>query len=300
MLTVPNELALTESRTMRAATMDRTDVLDKVKALTMLPDGLHVTTEIAADYYEVTIDVVKKVVERNRLELTENGYSVLRGQHLRDFESDNPSLSKRRAIALFSKRTMLNLGELITGSEVAKAVRTRLLDSEDERAKPAVGLEEQLALALQLIKAKDQINALTVSHADLAQRVADLEPKAEGYDDLIAAEGCFDMSAVAKILSPVTGNIGRTRLLNLLRGMGIILQGSTLPEQKYIERGYFQVRTDIVNGKAVASTVATPKGLRWLQFELREERPTLSRASQPNVLQLPQQRDRDELDGGVG
>ena len=116
MLTVPNELALTESRTMRAATMDRTDVLDKVKALTMLPDGLHVTTEIAADYYEVTIDVVKKVVERNRLELTENGYSVLRGQHLRDFESDNPSLSKRRAIALFSKRTMLNLGELITGS----------------------------------------------------------------------------------------------------------------------------------------------------------------------------------------
>ena len=108
------------------------------------------------------------------------------------------------------------------------------------------------------------------------------------------------MSAVAKILSPVTGNIGRTRLLNLLRGMGIILQGSTLPEQKYIERGYFQVRTDIVNGKAVASTVATPKGLRWLQFELREERPTLSRASQPNVLQLPQQRDRDELDGGVG
>jgi DNA-damage-inducible protein D len=151
------------------------------------------------------------------------------------------------------------------------------------------GLAEQLALAMQLIHAKDQINALTVSHADLAQRVADLEPKAEGYDDLIAAEGCFDMSAVAKILSPVTGNIGRTRLLNLLRGMGIILQGSTLPEQKYIERGYFQVRTDIVNGKAVASTVATPKGLRWLQFELREDRPTLAHAPQRNVVQLPQQ-----------
>ncbi|MEZ0090056.1 phage antirepressor KilAC domain-containing protein [Streptacidiphilus sp. EB129] len=153
----------------------------------------------------------------------------------------------------------------------------------------------ELEMARRVIGLQDQVVALTTSNADMANRLADMQPKAEGYDDLIAAEGCFDMSAVAKILSPATGTIGRTRLLNLLRGMGIILQGSTLPEQKYIERGYFQVRTDIVNGKAVASTVATPKGLRWLQFELREDRPTLSHAGRPNVVQLPQQRPAGEL-----
>lgn len=148
-----------------------------------------------------------------------------------------------------------------------------------------------LELAMRVISLQDRVLALAASNSDLARKVADLAPKAEGYDDLIASEGCFDMSSVAKILSPVTGNIGRTRLLNLLRGMGIILQGSTLPEQKYIERGYFQVRTDIVNGKAVASTVATPKGLRWLQFELREDRPTLQRTADRNVLHLPSGQD---------
>jgi phage antirepressor YoqD-like protein len=154
---------------------------------------------------------------------------------------------------------------------------------------------ESLELAMRVIGLQDRVMALSASNDSLSARVADLAPKAEGYDDLIAADGYLDMSAVAKILAPVTGSIGRTRLLNQLRGMGIILQGSTLPEQKFIERGYFQVRTDIVNGKAVASTVATPKGLRWLQAELRDERPTLTRVAQSTVVQLPQQRQTGEL-----
>lgn len=285
MLTVPNELALTESRTMRTATIDRTDVLDKVKALTMLPDGMHVTTDIAADYYEVSTDAIKKVVERNRHELADNGYTVLRGQQLRDFESDNPSLSKRRAVALFSKRTMLNLGQLLTGSDIAKGVRTRLLDSEEERGNPAGELE----MARRVIGLQDQVLALATSNADMAVRLADMAPKAEGYDDLIAAEGLFDMATAAKILAPVTGRMGRTRFLNQLRGMRVIIQNSTLPYQHLIDRGYFAVRTDVVNGKARPATVVTAKGLRWLQAEFREEHPTLSQAPRPNVVQLPQQ-----------
>jgi anti-repressor protein len=153
---------------------------------------------------------------------------------------------------------------------------------------------ESLELAMRVIGLQDRVMALSASNDSLVAKVEELSPKAEGYDDLIAADGYLDMSTVAKILAPVTG-IGRTRLLNQLRGMGIILQGSTLPEQKFIERGYFQVRTDIVNGKAVASTVVTPKGLRWLQAELRDERPTLARAPQSTVVQLPQQRQAGEL-----
>jgi prophage antirepressor-like protein len=154
---------------------------------------------------------------------------------------------------------------------------------------------ESLELAMRVIALQDRVMALSASNDSLSSRVEEMSAKAEGYDDLIAADGYLDLSAVAKILAPVTGSIGRTRLLNQLRGMGIILQGSTLPEQKFIERGYFQVRTDIVNGKAVASTVATPKGLRWLQAELRDERPTLARAPQSTVVQLPQQRQAGEL-----
>lgn len=176
--------------------------------------------------------------------------------------------------------------------EVLPALRKQGLYEVVATVQPAA---ESLELAMRVIGLQDRVMALSASNESLAARVADLAPKAEGYDDLIAADGYLDMSAVAKILAPVTGTIGRTRLLNQLRGMGIILQGSTLPEQKFIERGYFQVRTDIVNGKAVASTVVTPKGLRWLQAELRDERPTLARAPQSTVAQLPQQRKAGEL-----
>jgi len=148
---------------------------------------------------------------------------------------------------------------------------------------------EALEMAKRVIALQDRVMALTASNDSLAGRVEEMSAKAEGYDDLIAADGYLDMSSVAKILAPVTGSIGRTRLLNLLRGMGIILQGSTLPEQKLIERGYFAVRTDMVNGKATAQTVVSPKGLRWLQAEFREEHPTLARATDHNVRQLPQQ-----------
>jgi phage antirepressor YoqD-like protein len=301
MLTVPNELALTESRTMRAATMDRTDVLDKVKALVMLPDGVHVTTETVAGYYEVDVETIKKLVQRNRGELAENGLNVLRGEDLRNFERDNLSLSiegshNRRALTIFNRSAILNVGMLLADSEVAKKVRTYLIEA--EAGQTAVSLPQQapaaMELALRVIGLQDRVMALTTSNDSLSARVAEMSAKAEGYDDLIAADGYLDMSSVAKILAPVTGGLGRTRLLNLLRGMGIILQGSTLPEQKLIERGYFAVRTDMVNGKAVAQTVVSPKGLRWLQAELREDHPTLTRLPQPNVVQLPQQ-SRGEL-----
>lgn len=299
MLTVPNELALTESRTMRAAALERTDVLDKVKALAMLPDSVHITTEMVANYYEVDAEAIHSVVRRHREELTENGMHTLKGAELRGFEMVNlttsPESSNRRALRVFSRRAVLDVGMVLTGSEVAKRIRTHLLDSEAEQAQTVTGPPESAALdmAMRVIGLQDQVLALATSNSDLAVRLADLTPKAEGYDDLIAAEGLFDMATAAKILAPVTGRLGRTRFLNLLRGMRIIIQDSTLPYQHLVDRGYFAVRTDVVNGKARPATVVTAKGLRWLQAELREDRPTLARTDR-TVVQLPQQ-SRGEL-----
>lgn len=125
------DLALTESRTLRTQHVAKVDVLDKVKALTLLPDGIHATTEIVASYYEVTPEAIKKVVQRNREELTENGLHVLRGPELREFEGDNLSLSKVRNLALFTRRAILNVGQLLTDSPIAERVRTYLLDVEE-------------------------------------------------------------------------------------------------------------------------------------------------------------------------
>ncbi|MEW2137326.1 restriction endonuclease [Streptomyces sp. NPDC005409] len=112
--------------------LERTHVLDKVKALSLLPDGLHVTTAMVAAYYEVAETAIRQLVQRHREELAANGLAVLRGSELRDFESDNLSLSKRRNLTIYSRRAVLNVGMLLRDSEVARQVRTYLLDAEYE------------------------------------------------------------------------------------------------------------------------------------------------------------------------
>lgn len=157
----------------------------------------------------------------------------------------------------------------VAGAQMYFAGKTR--EAELRAEKPMTELE----LAHRYIAALEREQTLVTANGQLAEQVAEMAPKAEGYDDLIAADGYLDMNAVAKVLGPVTGNLGRTRFINLLRGMGIIMQASTLPYQNLIDRGYFAVRTEITEVGARSYTVATAKGLRWLHAELREDRPTL-------------------------
>ncbi|MEU5979423.1 hypothetical protein [Streptomyces sp. NPDC047315] len=129
----PNELVLTESRTMRAQTAGRVDVLDKVKALTLLPDGIHADIPTVAAYYEVAADAVESVVRRHRAELFENGLQVLRGEEYSAFAAVNLTGAnpKARSISLFSRRAVLNVGQLLTESDIARRVRTYLLEVEE-------------------------------------------------------------------------------------------------------------------------------------------------------------------------
>jgi hypothetical protein len=143
------ELVLTESRTMRAQTASRVDVLDKVKALALLPNDVHATTEMVAAYYEVDASTIDSLAAANREELAENGRQVLRGAELREFAAPfggvtNLGLSpKARSLAVFSRRAILNVGQLLTKSDVARRVRTYLLEVE------AQATPEQKSEALQ-------------------------------------------------------------------------------------------------------------------------------------------------------
>ncbi|MFF2817855.1 endonuclease/exonuclease/phosphatase family protein [Kitasatospora cineracea] len=72
------EAALLESRTLRSGLCERTEVLDEVKALVLLPDGLYVTTRMVADYFEVSEKVIYNLLRRHRQELESNGFTVLK------------------------------------------------------------------------------------------------------------------------------------------------------------------------------------------------------------------------------
>lgn len=49
-MSVINEVALVESQALRHNLAERTEVLDRVEVLSLLPAGLHVTTAMVATY----------------------------------------------------------------------------------------------------------------------------------------------------------------------------------------------------------------------------------------------------------
>jgi Holliday junction resolvase-like predicted endonuclease len=127
---VINEMALLESQTLRNGVLDRTDVLDRVKALSLLPDGMHVTTAMVAAYFNVTVEAIRALVQDHRAELEASGYRVLTGTELSDFKQLSGIQSRTRSLALFPRRAVLNIAMLLRDSEVARQVRVHLLDME--------------------------------------------------------------------------------------------------------------------------------------------------------------------------
>ncbi|OKH99863.1 hypothetical protein A6A06_22685 [Streptomyces sp. CB02923] len=166
---------------MRDSVMDRTEVLDKVKALALLPDGVHATTEVVAEYFVVHKEAVKKVTQRHRDELAANGMRVLRGPDLREFQRDNLSLLEegypqaKSNLTLYTRRTLLNIAMLLRDSEVARAVRTYLLDVEED-ARGWVEVPRQTRTAPTLESLDHRLTRVESSLADIGPVLRDLGP----------------------------------------------------------------------------------------------------------------------------
>jgi len=100
----------------------------------------------------------------------------------------------------------------------------------------------------------------------LTQRVAELEPKAEFYDEFMDAVGAYTWNATAKILG-----WGRNVMLRELRRCGVV-QGNRLPYQRYAH--YFKVVPGTYNhpqtGDQIpyATTYVLPSGIEFLRKKL--------------------------------
>ena len=83
--------------------------------------------------FEVSDATVERYISNHGEELKANGYQLLKGKNLKEFkELVDVSLinegNKAPLLGVFSFRAVLNLAMLLTESERAKAVRSRLLD----------------------------------------------------------------------------------------------------------------------------------------------------------------------------
>lgn len=138
-----NENELLTNAKRREENMGRVEVLDKVGTLLSLPNTELYTTEMVANYYGVTTDVIKKTIQLHNDELTSNGLKSMTGKEIKEMYlgSDNISLANFKGYftvngskmnnnvnRIFAKRTVLNVGMLLRDSEIAKEIRSRLLD----------------------------------------------------------------------------------------------------------------------------------------------------------------------------
>ena len=143
----------------------------------------------------------------------------------------------------------------IASAQTYFVIKTR--EAETRPVAPALSGPELLAHAVleaqRMIEAKDQ-------------RIAELEPKAEFYDDLMDADGTYSFLAASKILG-----WGRNVMMRELRRAGV-LQGNRLPYQRY--EHHFKVTPGTYKhpktGELIptATTTVRPSGLEFLRKKL--------------------------------
>jgi hypothetical protein len=140
--------SLVEMSDLRNQLIDRVEVLSKVKALFLVPGFNMMPTKMVANFYEVDTDVIQKCFMRNKNEITEDGVrrvtlNDLKGQGVRldrvgegrrghyTFDAGNNVIVSvpGHGCNFFSPRAVLRIGMLLRDSEVAKEVRTQLLNT---------------------------------------------------------------------------------------------------------------------------------------------------------------------------
>lgn len=289
-----NSEALLDDRYLRDRYANKLEALERVGKLTLLPDGFHSTKKMVANLFEVDVDVISKVVQRNREELLSDGMKTLSGSELELFVKDMMSLSndvnifskKFRFLSVFPRRAVLRIGMLLRDSEVAKALRSYLLNVE-EIAREETPHVINKAIENEIYKQypntprtyAEALRMLANSHEEnerLKVEVQTLAPKAEKYDEFQNSNGYEYIGDVAKVLN-IPG-MGRTKLFEFLREQRVLVkdwEDRNIPTQRYMKSGYFYVvfrEVTVYNRcikeartKKTATTFVTPKGIEFIR-----------------------------------
>lgn len=141
-------LEIIESKETRDKMMERSEVLDKVKKLFLIPGMEMITLKQVADYFDVSPETIKSVYFRNQREIDSDG---VRSVAYRDFsnvsfcnvrnekgksiyELDNGMTLEvpNRGTRCFSRRAVLRIAMLLRDSKIAQEIRTQLLNIFDK------------------------------------------------------------------------------------------------------------------------------------------------------------------------
>lgn len=178
------ETDLLENKEFREKLVAKVEVLEKVKKLLLIPGIELATIKQVADFYEVEEATIKMVVARNREELQEDGLDSLSGKVTREMLGSNNLLPRNlrggfevegladirfnnKSNVFLPRRAILRIGMLLRDSEIAKEIRTQLLNIE-EKATPEVKtaditVEQTLALSVGMAYASGDPDAIMIA-----------------------------------------------------------------------------------------------------------------------------------------
>jgi hypothetical protein len=123
--------------------IDRQNILNNKKALENIQTYLGVsgmlfqgeykfTRKQITDFYAIDNSTIDRYLSQNEEELKHNGYVNLKGKVLKEFKEKFGWMlqegAKAPQLGIFNFRSFLNLGMLLTESEKAKALRSKILD----------------------------------------------------------------------------------------------------------------------------------------------------------------------------
>lgn len=164
--------SMVDNYDLRNELIARTEVLDKVKKLLLIPEMNCMTIRQVADYYEVDVDTINRCCQRNRTEIVGDGVANKTPKVFKDLltEQDVQLVQNRtnlviqiddntrleipnRGIKCFSKRAVLRIGMLLRDSKIAQEVRTQLLNIVEHTA------EEKPELLTQDIDDEEKLQA---------------------------------------------------------------------------------------------------------------------------------------------
>ena len=87
------------------------------------------TKEYLANFFQVDIRTIERIIESHNKELTLNGYKILTGEELASYKLTDINVGQTsRNLAIFSFRSFLNVAMLLQNSPIAKELRSQILD----------------------------------------------------------------------------------------------------------------------------------------------------------------------------
>lgn len=276
---MPRSDVFIESKSIRESSINHTEVLDKVKILPMLPDNLHISIPMAAEYFEVGVKAIESLIHDNRDEIESDGLQVLKGTELTSLKEGGLIDKYTAQFAIVSRRAALRMGMLLRDSPIAIRVRTYLLNIEQfhNEERPPQIVQDYLQLS-----EDDRAIAYFRKSKQVKVQAAQIEqdrPYTNFGKQVSHSNGAINIGDFCKIIYQKHGvSMGRNKMFAWLRDHGYLIKSGrekNSPKQIYVDQGLFiSVPTIVARAEGDvqrSTTMITGKGQVKITHQILSE-----------------------------